>query len=135
MYEIEMAVIGSFILWLNDLYNHLAALEENDFIMPECREIFKVLKNIPPESDQTIILSSLSEKAKIIALQACETYVISLSSFNSYLIKLKEYSNSRKIKEQLYPLVMDNNNLITIDEILDIVNKNKNHTEQIRGIL
>lgn len=142
MYEIEMAVIGCLFLWYEDLSGAMETITEDDFATPACREVFRIIKNSPDIKDKTLLLSQMSEDAKVTAVRACEAYVASYSSFNNYVMRLKEYSNSRRIKNALFPLVMgkDNNGLITAEQLRDIANQNENevvlsYAEKAKGRL
>lgn len=128
MYEIEMAVIGCLFLWYEDFSDTMEIISENDFATPACREVFNIIKNSPDVKDKTLLLAQMSNDAKFTAVRASEAYVASYSNFNNYVAKLKEYSNSRKIKEKLFPVVMANNDneIITAEQLRDIAGECEN---------
>lgn len=126
MYEIELAVIGSLMMWRSDLYDSLNLISETDFSIPECQQILSQMRAQPKEADMTLILSGLTEEAKQVILKACETYAISQDSFNSYLLKLKENAKSRRIKDKLYGIVMDEQSLVNSDDLIKIADSEKN---------
>ena len=126
MLEIEMAVVGSLLIWREELSHTIAVIDETDFISPECREIFEVIRSKPNVKDLTLILAELSEEATVVAVQAAQTYANSLSSFNTYLAKLKEQGNSRRIKNRLYSVIMDPKETVTADFLREVAGEEQN---------
>ena len=126
MLEIEMAVVGSLLLWREELSHTIAVIDETDFISPECREIFEVIRNKPNITDLTLILAELSEEATVVAVQAAQTYANSLGAFNTYLAKLKEQGNSRRIKNRLYSVIMDPKETVTADFLREVAGEEQN---------
>lgn len=126
MFEIEIAVLSCFAAWWDEFYSVFSAVCEDDFISAECREIYFRLRKMDKTADSTIIISGLSADARAALVNGMDMYVTNKRNFNSYLIRLKELSRSRRIKDRLYRPVNDIAYELTAAELQEIIDEEKN---------
>ena len=123
MLQIEYAVIGSLMLWRIELFQYLAHISAESLGTPVLKNIFLEMQKQDTDADLTLILAELEANEKTVLITAVETYACSLANFNSYLIKLKEHSISRRLKQQLYQIIVADNVLLNANMLSDIASQ------------
>lgn len=129
--EIEMSIIGSLVMWHNELQRQIAEITPQDFYYADCRALFEIIKARSDAGDSIdLVLIAAYIPDGDTALKSClmEAYTSPSTSvlFNHYLLTLKEMSQSRRIKQRLSGLVADGNTA-SLDDLQKIISDEKDN--------
>lgn len=122
--EIELSVVGCLLLWYDELKHRITEISEDDFYYPEGKAIFAAIRNNFEKGvenvDIALISSLLPDGLKGFLCEAA-SYPSTSVYFGEYLMRLKELSASRRIKNRLSSLVASQNpiNIHDLQSIVD----------------
>lgn len=119
--EVELAVMGSLVKFFSSLHSSMLLLTEDDFVVPELRQVLTSIKGLPPDTDLAIIASRVPVDCRPVMIRSLE-YVIGEHEFQSQLNRLLQISQSRRIKRELTELTMAPVE-VTVDHLVSIIER------------
>ena len=136
--DIEMSVLGCFLIWGEELKDRVMEVSTEDFYYAESKAIFEVMK-----SQDVIDIAIISTKIDCNSngyLREAMTYPSTSLNFDSYLVTLKEMALNRRVKQNIKNLVTSQNK-VCLDDLQSFIDDEKNnifiksYVDKSKGVL
>lgn len=120
--EIEQKVLGSLVIFSDELAEYIPQIFPDDFFDRNLEEAFRYIQDKHDNGSAinlSVMLSEIGELAKPVRA-ACEV-VISINEFRMIFDRFKELANNRRLSSKVFELMSTGN--ITVENLRDIVDK------------
>lgn len=106
--NIEMPVIGSLLMWYDELKDSINELDESDFIV--LRDLFLIIKQeyqAEAVTDKAIILSKIYDgRLAKLAVDCCAS-VVTVQNYREYVAELKRQAKQRRLHKYLQDMILE----------------------------
>lgn len=130
---IECAVLGCLLLWHKELYTQLQQIDEADFSIEDCKEVFRVLRSAPEGTDRVVIAERLTPEQRQTLYPAARerAEMAGIANFPDLMICLLQTAQSRRLREEVTRLMFEP--MIAVEDLAAVVDREQPRARAFAG--
>jgi len=124
--DIELSIIGSLVVWTDELKSRINEISPEDFYFSRIKNIFNTIKELNSKNQaiNIVVVCSFLGDAEAVTLKNAVSLVYLVTHFDCYLMRLKEMALKRRLKSYINSMLFDGKS-VSLTDLEDFIHNEK----------